>query len=97
MKLVVWDTQMLTKEYVGEVSLPLEDWFCDKDKDGKDKEKTYGFDQPSNEACILIYAVQHEYLSHPLAVLSRPHFYTSQHSVNRQHSSQTRIHACPQH
>ena len=39
MELVVWDKQTLTKEYVGEVSIPLEDWFCDKDKDGKDKEK----------------------------------------------------------
>ena len=51
------DKQTLAKEYVGEVSILLEDWFCDKDKDGKDKEKMYGFDQHGNEACILIYAV----------------------------------------
>ena len=56
-ELVVWDKQTLTKENVGEVSIPLEYWFCDKDKDGRAKEKTYGFDQPGNEACILIYAV----------------------------------------
>ena len=52
-ELVVWDKQTLTKEYLGEVSIPLEEWFCYKDKDGKDKEKIYGFDQPGNEACIL--------------------------------------------
>jgi phosphatidylserine decarboxylase len=52
LELVVWDKQTLTKEYLGEVSIPLEDWFCDKDKDGKDKEKMYGSDQPGNEACI---------------------------------------------
>jgi len=40
MELVVWDKQTLTKEYVDEVSIPLENWFCDKDKDGKDKEKS---------------------------------------------------------
>ena len=51
-ELVVWDKQTLTKEYLGEVSIPLEDWFCAKDKDGKDKERMYGFDQPGNEACI---------------------------------------------
>jgi phosphatidylserine decarboxylase len=50
---VVWDKQTLTKEYLGEVSVPLEHWFSNKNKDGKDKEKTYGFDQPGNEACIL--------------------------------------------
>jgi len=54
-ELVVWDKQTLRNEYLGEVSIPLEDWFCDKDKDGKDKEKMYGFDQPGNEACILLF------------------------------------------
>jgi len=44
-ELVVCDKRMLTKEYVGKVSIPLEDWFYDKDKDGKDKGKKYGFDQ----------------------------------------------------
>jgi len=26
-ELVVWDKDMLTKEYMGEVALPLDDWF----------------------------------------------------------------------
>ena len=29
-ELVVWDKDMLSKEYLGEVALPLGDWFVDK-------------------------------------------------------------------
>ena len=28
-ELVVWDNDMLLKEYLGEVALPLDDWFLD--------------------------------------------------------------------
>jgi phosphatidylserine decarboxylase len=45
LELVIWDKDMLRKEYLGEVSLPLEDWFADKHT-GKDRE--FGFDQPGN-------------------------------------------------
>ena len=46
---------MLTKEYLGEDSLSLDDWFTDK-HDGKDWE--FGLDQPGNAgrfvlSCIL--------------------------------------------
>ncbi|KDR76857.1 hypothetical protein GALMADRAFT_37282, partial [Galerina marginata CBS 339.88] len=51
-ELVVWDKQTLTKEYLGEVSIPLEDWFG-KDEDGEEKERTYAFDQPGNVAFTL--------------------------------------------
>ena len=66
MELIVWDKQTLTKEYLGEVSIPLEDWFCNKDKDGNDKEKMYGFDQPGNEACVLSFMLfdMNTYLIH---------------------------------
>ncbi|KDR73841.1 hypothetical protein GALMADRAFT_71485, partial [Galerina marginata CBS 339.88] len=46
-ELLVWDKQTLTKEYLGEVAIPLEDWFG-KDEDGKEKERMFGFDQPGN-------------------------------------------------
>jgi len=61
-ELVVW----LRNEYLDGVSIPLEDWFCDNDKDGKDKEKMYGFDQPGNEACILLFMLfdMNTYLIH---------------------------------
>ncbi|ETW83451.1 hypothetical protein HETIRDRAFT_474586 [Heterobasidion irregulare TC 32-1] len=39
-ELVVWDKDMLKKEYLGEVGLPLEDWF---------KNGIYAFDDPDNE------------------------------------------------
>lgn len=45
LELVIWDKDMLRKEYLGEVALPLEDWFADKHT-GKDR--AFGFDQPSN-------------------------------------------------
>ncbi|EPQ52482.1 hypothetical protein GLOTRDRAFT_140216 [Gloeophyllum trabeum ATCC 11539] len=40
-ELVVWDKDMLKKDYLGEVSLPLEDWF----KGGR----ALGFDDPNNK------------------------------------------------
>ena len=39
-ELVVWDKDMLTKDYLGEAALPLEDWF---------KDDAYGFDDPNNK------------------------------------------------
>jgi len=42
---------MLLKEYLGEVALPLDDWFVDKQTG---KERSFGFDQPGNESISLI-------------------------------------------
>ncbi|KIM40811.1 hypothetical protein M413DRAFT_446183 [Hebeloma cylindrosporum] len=50
LELVIWDKDMLKKEYLGEVALPLEDWFTDK-HGGKDRD--FGFDQPGNIAFSL--------------------------------------------
>lgn len=38
-ELVVWDKDMLTKDYLGEAALPLEDWFVDR---------AFAFDDPNN-------------------------------------------------
>jgi phosphatidylserine decarboxylase len=46
-EIVVWDKDLLKKEYLGEVSVPLDDWFIDK----RDK---YSFDQPGNEVGSII-------------------------------------------
>jgi hypothetical protein len=48
LELVIWDKDMLRKEYLGEVALPLEDWFADKHS-GKDR--AFNFDQPGNIVC----------------------------------------------
>jgi phosphatidylserine decarboxylase len=40
-ELVIWDKDMLTKEYLGEVAILLEDWF------GEDN--AYAFDDPNNK------------------------------------------------
>ncbi|KAF9534069.1 phosphatidylserine decarboxylase-domain-containing protein [Crepidotus variabilis] len=47
---VVWDKDMLGKDYLGEVSLPLEDWFTSR---ANKKETIYGFDQPENDTISL--------------------------------------------
>jgi phosphatidylserine decarboxylase len=39
-EVVVWDKDMLKKDYLGEVALPLEDWFGD--------DRPFAFDDPSN-------------------------------------------------
>jgi phosphatidylserine decarboxylase len=41
-ELVVWDKDMLTKEYLGEVALPLDDWFWGEEG------SALGFDDPGN-------------------------------------------------
>lgn len=40
-ELVVWDKDMLKKDYMGEVALPLDEWFRE---DG-----VYAFDDPNNK------------------------------------------------
>jgi phosphatidylserine decarboxylase len=40
-ELVVWDKDMLKKEYLGEVALPLDDWFR--------QEGVYAFNDPNNQ------------------------------------------------
>jgi len=40
-ELVVWDKDMLKKDYLGEIALPLDDWFREDD--------VYAFDDPNNK------------------------------------------------
>lgn len=42
-ELTVWDKDTLTKEYLGEVALPLDDWF--RGEEGS----ALGFDDPGNQ------------------------------------------------
>jgi hypothetical protein len=44
LELVVWDKDMLTKDYLGEVALPLEDWFSDREGNPR----PYAFDDVGN-------------------------------------------------
>ena len=46
LELVVWDKDMLKKDYLGEASLQLEDWF----KDGSPKD----FGNPNIEVCVIL-------------------------------------------
>jgi phosphatidylserine decarboxylase len=45
-KLVVWDKYMITKDYLGEVAILLEDWFSGSYEGAAD---VYGFDYPNNK------------------------------------------------
>jgi phosphatidylserine decarboxylase len=40
---VVWDKDVQTKDYLGEVALPLDDWFSGEEG------SALGFDNPSNQ------------------------------------------------
>ncbi|TFK17463.1 hypothetical protein FA15DRAFT_676048 [Coprinopsis marcescibilis] len=54
LELVVWDKDMLGKDYLGEVALPLEDWFVDREVGAAvSKERPYGWDDPNNKAFSL--------------------------------------------
>lgn len=39
-ELVIWDKDTFTKEYLGEVAIPLDEWFRD--------DRPFGFDDPDN-------------------------------------------------
>lgn len=45
-ELVVWDKDMLSKDYLGEVALSLESWFR-----SEGEENVFGFDEPGNKVC----------------------------------------------
>ncbi len=45
LELVVWDKDMLKKEYLGEVSVAVSDWF------GKEQERAFGFTDSNNTVC----------------------------------------------
>lgn len=49
LELIIWDKDMLSKDYLGEVSIPLEDWF----RDGN----AYGFSDPDNKVCRLHFSI----------------------------------------
>ncbi|RXW20222.1 hypothetical protein EST38_g5632 [Candolleomyces aberdarensis] len=49
MEFVVWDKDMLSKEYLGEVALPLDDWFLEKDG----TPRPYAWDDPNNKPLSL--------------------------------------------
>jgi len=70
-EIVVWDKDLLKKEYLGEVSLPLDDWFIDK------KDNVYRFDQPGNEVGLIIPC--DPCLRVLLAIISRPWLESLQH------------------
>lgn len=68
---IVWDKDLMSKDYLGEVSLPLEDWFVDR-ANGTDR--AFAFDDPGNQVRIL-YPPPYPYLhSHfiPSVVLDEP-------------------------
>jgi phosphatidylserine decarboxylase len=45
-EMVVWDKDMLKKEYLGEVAFPLDEWFLDREGGGA--QRPYAFDDAAN-------------------------------------------------
>lgn len=50
LELVMWDKDVLGKDYLGEVSLPLEDWFIDRDATGGVKDRPFDWGHSDNKA-----------------------------------------------
>lgn len=53
LEMVIWDKDMLKKDYLGEVALSLEDWFPQQSHqaDPKAASAAYGFDNVANKVC----------------------------------------------
>ena len=69
---------MLTKEYLGEVALPLDDWFIDK---LSGKERSFGFDQPGNEVSLYYYlSVKSTYLACMIVLPPQTRLHPSEYS-----------------
>ncbi|KAL0953106.1 hypothetical protein HGRIS_004377 [Hohenbuehelia grisea] len=46
-ELIVWDKDLMKKDYLGEVAIPLEDWFTDRSNPSG--VRPYAFDDPGNQ------------------------------------------------
>ena len=74
LELIIWDKDMLSKDYLGEVSIPLEDWF----RDGN----AYGFSDPDNKVCRLHSSLKcHDSTPSLLAYQCQYLIHTGEHSV----------------
>ena len=72
---------MLTKDYLGEVALSLEDWFVDKQTG---KERSFGFDQSGNQVSSYLYlSITFTYSDRYVGHISQPRLHTSEYSFYR--------------
>lgn len=60
-ELVIWDKDVLKKDYLGEVAIPLDDWFRD--------DNAYSFDDPNN--MVLLFAILSALVTQPRLSRSR--------------------------
>lgn len=84
---VVWDKDVLKKEYLGEFALPLDEWF---------KGNAFGFEDHDNQArCILLskfYSIR-EIRPNSVAFLRQPHILTRDDQCDGYYGHKNRL--CP--
>ena len=84
---VVWDKDMLRKEYLGEFALPLDEWF---------KGNAFGFEDHDNQARRILlskfYSIR-EISPHFIAFLRQPHILTRDDQCNGYYGHQNWL--CP--
>ncbi|EAU83349.2 hypothetical protein CC1G_09043 [Coprinopsis cinerea okayama7 len=50
LELVVWDKDIVGKDYLGEVGLPLDEWFVERVQGAEMKERPFGWEDSGNKA-----------------------------------------------
>jgi hypothetical protein len=84
---VLWDKDVLKKDYLGEFALPLDEWF---------KGNAFGFEDQDNQACPILlskfYSIR-EISPNSIVFLRQPHILTRDDPCYRHHGHQNRL--CP--
>jgi phosphatidylserine decarboxylase len=83
-ELVVWDKDMLRKEYLGEVSLMLEDWFSNR--------HGYGFLDAENKVCVYLPSDRSHRLTLNVALVYEPCIHENERSSRGFDPDQARLH-----
>lgn len=88
-ELVIWDKDMLLKkDYLGEVSIPLDDWFKD--------DNAYSFDDPNNKVRVLFIRIHGGIFSAAIAIFAQRSVDTHIYSVHRHDTGQAWVRAADQ-
>jgi len=86
LEFVVWDKDMLRKEYLGEYALPLDEWF---------RGNVFAYDDLDNQVRLIILFAAKGGILNPfisffdIAILRQPHIFTRDDQRDRYHAHQS--------
>lgn len=97
LEFVVWDKDMLKKDYLGEISLPLDDWFVDRGSD--DGVRPFAFEDAKNKVCHFQQSMGNKSSSSKslIAVFINAAVNQGEHCRDWLSRNQIRLHKCSQH